>query len=124
MVNAVLLVIVNQILNWGILPFLTGDFKQVLTIQNISLAITVVFNAIFLIYNPQWFESLLRIVMNAVGIAVIARYLIVFPFDFSAYSGFNWTVLARVILIIGIVGCCLGVLAEGIKFLAAIKNRK
>jgi hypothetical protein len=123
-VNVIILIVVNQILNWGTFPFLTQDFKDVLPIQNILLAVSIIFNAAFLFYDPDWFTALLRMVINAIGIAVIARYLIVFPFDFSAYSGFNWTVLARVILIIGIVGCCLGVLAEGIKFLAAIKNRK
>lgn len=123
-INAVILVIVNQILNWGTFAFLTQNFKQVLPIQNIQLAITIVFNAIFLLYNPQWFESLLKIVLNAVGIAVILRYLSVFPFDFSAYSGFNWALLARWVLIIGLVGCCIGILAEAVKFVAAIMRRK
>lgn len=123
-VNAIILIVVNQILNWGILPFLTQDFKEVLPIQNIQLAITIVFNAIFLLFNPQWFESLLKIVLNAVGIAVILRFLSVFPFDFSAYSGFNWTVLARVLLILGIVGCGIAILVETFKFIAAVMRSK
>jgi hypothetical protein len=123
-VNTIILVIVNQILNWGILPFLTQDFNEVLPIQNILLAITIVFNAIFLLYNPQWFESLLKIVLNAVGIAVLMRFLNVFPFDFSAYSGFNWALLARWILIIGIVGCGIAILVEAFKFIAAVMRGK
>ncbi len=123
-VNAIILIVVNQILNWGTFAFLTQDFKQVLPIQNIQLAITLVFNVIFLLYNPQWFESLLKIVLNAVGIAVILRYLSVFPFNFSAYSGFNWALLARVLIILGIVGCCIGIITEAIKFIIALMRRR
>jgi hypothetical protein len=88
------------------------------------LAATVIFNAAFLFYDPEWFTALLRIVLNGIGVAVLARYLSVFPFDFSAYSGFNWAVLAGVMLIIGLVGCCIGIIAETVKFVAALMHRK
>jgi hypothetical protein len=123
-VNALILIVVNQILNWGILPFLTQDFKEVLPIQNISLAATIIFNAAYLFFDPKWFTSLLGMVTNALGVAVVLRFMSVFPFDFSAYSGFNWTVLARVMLIVGLVGCAIGLLTEAVKFAAAIMGRK
>jgi hypothetical protein len=88
------------------------------------LATTIIFNAAYLFYDPAWFTSLLGIVTNSLGLAVVIRYLSVFPFDFSEYSGFNWTVLARVMLIIGIAGCIIGIIAEIIKFVAAIMRRK
>jgi hypothetical protein len=124
MVNAVLLVIANQILNWGILPFLTQDFKQVLPIIYLSGAITIVFNAIFLLFNPRWFESMLKIVLNAVGIAVIMRYLSVFPFDFSAYGGFDWAVFARVMLYLGLAGLIIAIIVESIQFVVALVRGK
>jgi hypothetical protein len=122
--NAIILIIVNEVLNWGILPFLTQDFKQVIPIQNISLAATIVFNAAFLFYDPDWFTSLLKMVLNGVGVAVVLRYMSVFPFDFSAYSGFNWTVLARVMLVIGLVGCSIAIIVEAAKFVGALIDRK
>ena len=78
--NAIVLVIVNQILNWGILHFLTQDFKQVIPIQNISLAATIIFNAAFLFYDPEWFTSLLRMVHGAMS-AVLAP-----EFDLTPYA--------------------------------------
>jgi hypothetical protein len=123
-VDSIVLVIVNQILNWDILPFLTQDFKEMLPIQNISLAAIIIFNAAYLFYDPKWFTSLLGMVTNALGVAVVMRYMSVFPFDFSAYSGFNWTVLARVMLIIGIVGCIIGIIAEAVTFASALIGRK
>ena len=121
--NAIILMIVNQILNWGILPFLIQDFKQVLLIQNISIAMTIVFYAVFLFYDPEWFTALLKMVLNAVGIAVLARYLSVFPFDFSG-SSFNWAVLFRVFIIIGIAGCAIAIIVEAAKFIGALMHRK
>ena len=121
--NAIVLVIVNQILNWGILHFLTQDFKQVIPIQNISLAATIIFNAAFLFYDPEWFTSLLRMVLNGISVAVLARFLSVFPFDFSAES-FNWALLFRVMIIIGIVGCGIAIIVEIFKFFGALMRRK
>jgi hypothetical protein len=123
-VNVIVLIILNQLLNWNLFSFLTQDFKNVLPIQNISLATTIIFNVAYLFYDPAWFTSLLGIVTNSLGLAVVIRYLSVFPFDFSEYSGFNWTVLARVLLIIGLVGCIIGIIAEALKFVAAIMRRK
>ena len=113
--NAVLLVIASQILNWGILPFLTQDFKQVLPIIYIAGSITIIFNAAFLFYDKDWFTSLLKIVMNAVGIAVLARYSSVFPFDFSG-SSFDWAFVFRVFIIIGFVGLGIAIIVEIVKF--------
>lgn len=121
--NVIILFVVNQLLNWNIFPFLTQDFDQVLPIQNISLAITIIFNALFLFYNPQWFEALLRMVMNGIGIAVVLSYMNTFPFDFSAYS-FNFNVLARVMLFIGLIGCAIAMLVEAINFVRALLRTK
>ena len=123
-VNVIILIIVNQILNWGILPFLTEDFRQVLPIQNTQLAMAIAFNAAFLFYDPAWFTSLLRLVLNAVGIAVVTRYLAVFPFDFSEYADFDWAMLARVMLIIGLVFTIIAIIVEAGKFLAALMRRR
>ena len=61
--------------------------------------------------------------LNAVGIAVLTRYLAVFPFDFSMYAGFNWAVLARIVLIVGIVGSAIGVIVELVKLARALGRR-
>jgi len=121
--NAVILLIVNQILNWGFLPFLTQDFKQVIPIQNVSLAATIIFNVAFLFHDTDRFSSPLKMMLNAIGVAVLLRYLSVFPFDFSG-SSFNWAVLFRVMIVIGIMGCAIAVIVEAIKFILALMHRK
>ena len=123
-VNALMLIVVNQILNWGILPFLTQDFKQVLPIQNAQLIAVIAVNLLFLFYDSQWFVSILRIVTNSLGIAVVLRFMSVFPFDLSAYGGFNWAVLARVLFIIGIVGCAIAIVVDAFKLLRALMKGK
>lgn len=121
--NAIILIIVNQLLNWGILPFLTDNFRQVLPTQNSQLVAAIAFNAAFLFYDPAWFTALMRLALNVLGIAVVATYLRVFPFDFSAYAGFDWDLLARVFLIIGLVFACIAVITEAVKFMSALLRR-
>jgi hypothetical protein len=122
-IHALFLVIVNQVLNWNMLSFLTQDFKQVLPIQNIQLAAVIAFNFIYLFYDRDWFTALSRIITNAIAIAVLTRYMAVFPFDFAAES-FNWAPLVRVLFIIGIVGCSLAIIVDTVKLAGALKKGK
>ena len=122
-INAIILIIVNEILNWGILPFLTQAFKRVLPIQNASLALNIAFYALFLFYDRNWFVSLLRVVLNAVSVAVAVRFLTVFPFDFSG-SSFDWALLFRIFIVLGIVGLSFAIIVEFVKFIGAAMRRK
>jgi hypothetical protein len=122
-INAALLVVANSILDWDILPFLMPDFTRVLLLLNISLTATIVANVAFLLFDPDWFTALCRMVLNAVGIAVSVSFLTVFPFDFSAYTGFDWALLARVLIILGIAGSSIGVIVEAVKLVRALAKR-
>lgn len=110
-VNAVLLVVVNNLLEWDLLSFLTEDFELLLPLISISLAASIVANAIYLWYDAPWFKSVSQIVLGAIGLAVTIRTYQVFPFDFSAYS-FNWSALTRVVLVIAMIGISVGIIAE------------
>jgi hypothetical protein len=123
-VNAALLIIANQVLNWGILPFLTQDFKQMLPIIYIGGGVTIASNAAFLFYDRQWFTSACKIVINAVGIAILTRYLSVFPFDFAAYHGFNWAVFTRVAFYIGLAGLIVAIILEFIQMIVSLVKGK
>jgi hypothetical protein len=118
--NAIFLVVVNQILNWGWLPFLTQDFRRVLPIQNAQLIAVIAVNFLFLFYDRMWFVSLLRIAVNAIGVAVILRFLSVFPFDFAAYGGFDWAALARVMLYLGLAVLIIAIIVEFVQFVIDI----
>jgi hypothetical protein len=120
--NAVFLVIVNNILEWGFLPWLTQDFSKLVWLFNISLTATIIANVIFFFFNADWFASLVKFFLNIIGLVLAVRMLQVFPFDFSGYT-FDWAVIMRIGLILGIVGTAVGILVELIKFTAAVWKR-
>ena len=122
LVNIALLVVANSILEWNVLPFLTQDFTRVLALLNVSLSATIAANLAFLFFDPDWFTGLCGMVLAAIGIAVGVLFLAVFPFDFSAYS-FDWALVAKVLIILGIVGTSIGFIAETVKLLRALARR-
>jgi hypothetical protein len=109
--NIAVLVVVNNILAWGWLPWLTDDFTRVVPIINVSLAATLLANVIWIGYDSGWFKSLGQIVLNLISIAAALRMWSVFPFDFSAYD-FGWAGLVRILLILGIVGTAIAIAVE------------
>jgi len=113
-VNVVMLYVVNNLLAWDVLPFLTEDFGQVLWLIDISLLATIVINLIYVAYDQAWFRSLGQIGLNLISLVVAVRMYQVFPFDFSG-STFDWTQVARVVIIVTILGTVVGAIAEAWK---------
>jgi hypothetical protein len=124
LVNVVVLVVVNRFPGWQVLPFLTPDFTRVLWLFNLSVLATIVANAFFIIYDPEWFLSLCRTVLNTISLVFAIRLWGIFPFDFSRYSGFDWALLARVVIIFTIVGISIAILVEFIKFIIALIRQR
>jgi len=95
---------------WRVLPFLTEDTGRVLTLVNLSLAVTLVANVLYLAYDgPSW-RSFGDFVTTAFGLAVLVRFWQVFPFAFT--GSFDWSSLVRVMLILAIVGSIVGMLVN------------
>ena len=82
-VNVLMLYVVNNLLAWDILPFLTDDFGRVLWLIDISLLATIMVNLVYVAYDQAWFRSLGQIGLNLISLAVAIRMYQVFPFDFS-----------------------------------------
>jgi hypothetical protein len=55
------------------------------------------------------------VITSAFGVAVMLRVLQVFPFAF--HSGFDWALVARVVLVVGIVGAAVGVIVAVVSLL-------
>lgn len=110
-INATLIYVVNNLLAWDLLPFLTSDFDRVVGLVTVSLGAGVVCNGAYVVHDGVPFKPLCEIVMAGISMVVTVRVLQVFPFDFSAYE-FEWGTLARVILIAAIVGIAIGILVE------------
>ena len=96
---------------WQALPFLTSDTSQVLWLVNLSLAAGLAVNAVYLFYDPPWLRTLGDLVTAAFGLAAAVRVWQVFPFGFQG-SAAAWSTVLRVLLIVAIVGSCIGILVH------------
>jgi hypothetical protein len=121
MVNIAILVLVNRWPGWEAVPFLTTDTEQVLGIVNASIIAGVVANVVFLVADATWFKALGDIVTTAVGLAAAVRLWQVFPFDFGAGSA--WDTVARVLLVIAMVGSVIGILVTTGRLLGDVVRR-
>jgi hypothetical protein len=121
-INAVILYLVNGQPGWRSVDFLTGDTTRVLGLLNVSVVVGIVVNLLYVGYDPPWLTATGNLVTTAIGIAVLARIWHVFPFDFGDAS-FDWAMLIRVLLVVGIVGAAIGVLVNLVTLIRAIVIR-
>ena len=112
--NAALLVVVNNILAWGWISWLTEEWEEVLPLLNVSLTATILVNVVYLAFDAEWFKSLCELGLLSISLAVTIRVYQVFPFDFSAYD-FDWAAMVRVILIIGMIGIGIAMIVQLVK---------
>lgn len=121
-INAVFLVVVDDILRWDRLTFLTDAVDEILPLLRISLAASLAVNLLYVVFDPPWFKSLTQVGLSGIALAVVVKTYRVFPFDFSAYE-FNWATTTRVVLIVTMVALGLAILAEAVKLIGAAPGR-
>ena len=115
-INLLVLWIVHSVANWG-LSFITASWPQVIWAFNLSIGATIVANTAFLVYDGAWFKHLVQMVLNLLGIVVIVTLFRVFPFDF----GSEWVnQLARLALVLGLLGTVIAVIVEFVSLLRAV----
>ena len=119
-VNAALIYLLNNLLEWNVLPFLTSGFETVRGVLRISLIVAIVFNALFLAFDPPWFRSTGRVVMGGLSLVVSVVMYRTFPFDFTPYD-FDWSIIARVIIVIAIAGSAVAILVELVKLIRGVR---
>ncbi|MCZ2849785.1 hypothetical protein [Modestobacter sp. VKM Ac-2978] len=107
LVNAGGLVVLHLWPGWQEFAVLTADTRSVLGIVDAALVVGIVVNVVLLLRSPAWPTAAGSLVTTLVSLAAMARIWQVFPFDVSDTGE---TVL-RVLLVVGLVGACLGVLA-------------
>lgn len=117
-VGAAMLYVVNHLLEWGWLAWLTQDFELVLPIMNVSIWAGIVCNALYFLYDAEWFKLLTQIPQLIISGLVGFRMLSVFPFDFSAYE-FAWDTVARWCIILPLIGIGIALLVVSIKLISA-----
>ena len=120
--NAVGLWVTRRLLEWGWPRFLTDDFDELLPILTVSFVAGMVVNALFVVADPPRFKALCNVVTSVISLVVAVRTWQVFPFDFSSYA-FDWTWVARVLIVIAAVGSGIAVVANLIGVLRPSSTR-
>lgn len=110
-VNVALWYLANVRPGWQAVPFLTGETEQVLGTFNLAVVVGAVSNALYVLWDPPRLRALGDLVGAVVGLVLTVRLYGVFPFDFSDLP-YDLTTLVRVLLVVGIVGAAIGILAS------------
>lgn len=117
-VNAIVLYAANVWPGWPAVGFLNLETALVMGLVNASLIIGIAANLCYLAADPPWLKALGSVITTAVGIAALVRIWQVFPFDFDD-STIDWTLIARTVLVVSIVGSVIGIL---VAVVGVIKN--
>jgi len=96
--SLILLYVFNNLLNWHIY-FVTNAINEVLWIINLSLIATIIGNALLILYGPEWFRHVVKIIINIFSFIAVYLVYMVFPFNFNN-SFLNWGLSVFLILII------------------------
>jgi hypothetical protein len=90
---------------------------------SLSLTASIIVNIIYLFDDSPMVKGIGQVGVNLFSAYVTYQILQVFPFDFSAYV-FDWEVVARVVLVLAIIGASIGAVAEIAKLVKSTKERR
>lgn len=119
LINAVLLYAINVWPGWEAVPFLTVATTSVIGWVNFTVIAGLVANLILLVRDPLWFKALADMFTTTIGLIAAIRIWQVFPFDFGS-SSFDWALVVRILLVLGIVGSAIGIIAAFVSFVRSI----
>ena len=116
LVNAAMLYLVNR---WDVLPFLTPDTEQVLPWVKASVVAGLVVNVLYLVRDPRWFRALGDMVTTAFSLAAMVVIWDVFPLDLTD----GWELVARTLLVLGVVGTAIGFVVALVTLVRELRDR-
>jgi hypothetical protein len=109
LINAVLIFLLDAHPGWHAVPFLTPATEQVIGLVTLTLAAGIAANVVYFIADPPRLRAFGDLVTLTISLITTVRVLEVFPFAFHGSMAY-WSVVVRVLLIVGIVGVCFGLL--------------
>jgi hypothetical protein len=108
-INGVLLYLLDAHPGWESMSFLTPATAQVIGLVNLTLWAGIVANGVYFMADPPPLRAAGDLVTLTIALVTMFRVLDVFPFAFHGSVAFV-AVVARVVLIVGIVGASIGLL--------------
>ncbi len=122
LVNAVLLFLLNIAPGWQVLPFLAPRMSEVMTPVNLALLVGLLANVAYLAHAADWFRHLGDVAVLGVGLVAGIRIWNVFPFDLP--PGFDWELVVRVLLMLGIVGTAIALVVTALQFFVNLPKQR
>ncbi len=122
LVNLALLYAVNVWPGWDALPFLTPETTEVLTLVNASMVAGAAANGLYVVHDARWLRAFGDAFTAAIGVAAMVAMWRVFPFDFGT-ADFDWALVVRVLLAVGIAGGTIGVIANLVSLFSDSRSR-
>lgn len=116
----ILLYVFEHLYEWGV-PFLTGEYNDLLWYIRLSFYASIAMNVVFLMYDPKWLKHLLQAVANVFGALSVIMFYVVFPFDFSTDQVNK---IVKIILLVIMIIMLLSIVIELIKALRALAKRE
>jgi hypothetical protein len=120
-INGILLYLLDAHPGWQSVSFLTPATAQVIGLVNLMLWAGIVANSIYFIADPPPLRAVGDLVTLTIGLVATLRVWDVFPFVFHGSVAFV-EVIARVVLIIGIVGACIGILYSVVTLIRSLAS--
>ena len=119
LVNAGLLYVAENLLQWNV-PFITGDWVDVLWAVRLSLVASLAANAMYVAYDADWFRHLTGIGTSALALLSMVVTYAVFPFDVP--SAFIAEVM-QLGMLAGMLGMSIAILAQFVHLVTGCRAR-
>jgi uncharacterized membrane protein len=108
------------------LPLLTLDYFTWLPVLVTALVISIAAHIVLVIYDRYWLREVIQVILAAIGAAVVANLVTIFPFDFSVIpnpaAADIMPVAVTIVLVIIAVGLGIGALVRLIKLLVGVAH--
>lgn len=111
LVNLLIYGFINVWPGWESFDFVTIEAADVVPLINLSIAVAIVVNLVYVVYDGYRVKALGEMITSAVTLLVSSVVLSVFPFDFSAYA-FPWTLLTGIVLLVAVLGSVIAIIVN------------
>ncbi|MET3976008.1 hypothetical protein ABIE39_002311 [Cellulosimicrobium sp. 4261] len=116
LIDGALLVFIHVWPGWQVVPFLTTEIVEVLPAVNATLVVGIAAHTVYVLADPPWLRALGDIIVTGVGVVALVTLWRVFPFVFSE-EGFDWTLVVRVMLALGVLGSVVAMIVSTVELL-------